>query len=433
MSKIVLTYPSPTNRMRYSAHIVFEVCLGMEVEWVCNNKEDVLTISFRDNTITCPLHAISLGDDENARSAGVRWTGWLDKKYPCEVLGVTDLQFDPLAAAFFCCVRWEEVESQGNKNSKFRDSHGRYRGMASSAFSHDMLNTPLVENLAHSLAKQLGVPENLYVSHYTYEPTIDVDIAYAYKGRGAIYSSIAVLRDLMFFRWCALIDRIKVIRGGVDPYFTYDWLVNFHNRMNLSSRFFILYSEYKRPYDLPVNKDVLKTLIAHLVKSSSVSWHPSYAASSSLDNFVKEKFIFDKINVQGGNCTDVIRTHFLMGEQSSWKKFEANGIKHDFSMGYADHVGFRSGMSKPYPAYDLKSDLPLQLIIHPFAVMDSTLKSYLKLDASAAIDVVSQLSDNVREVGGVMVTVWHNTSVSDYGLWKGWQSLYKKVVSRCIP
>ena len=117
MSKIVLTYPSPTNRMRYSAHIVFEVCLGMEVEWVCNNKEDVLTISFRDNTITCPLHAISLGDDENARSAGVSWTGWLDKKYPCEVLGVTDLQFDPLAAAFFCCVRWEEVESQGNKNN----------------------------------------------------------------------------------------------------------------------------------------------------------------------------------------------------------------------------------------------------------------------------------------------------------------------------
>ena len=102
-------------------------------------------------------------------------------------------------------------------------------------------------------------------------------------------------------------------------------------------------------------------------------------------------------------------------------------------MGYADQVGFRSGMSKPYPAYDLATEQPLDLMIHPFAVMDSTLKSYLQLDTSEALSTVSQLSDSVREVGGVMVTVWHNTSVSDYGIWEGWQSLYKEVVLRCIP
>jgi hypothetical protein len=65
--------------------------------------------------------------------------------------------------------------------------------------------------------------------------------------------------------------------------------------------------------------------------------------------------------------------------------------------------------------------------------MDSTLKSYLGLDAENSVKIVGEMSDAVRQVGGVMVTVWHNTSVSDHGVWKGWQSVYEDVVHRCLP
>ena len=433
MSKIILTASSPTHRMTYSAHILFNVCLGMEVEWDCTSKSDALTISFCGSSISCPLHAISLEDDENAFSSGVNWSEWGRFKYPCEVLGMTDLQFDPLASVFFCCVRWEELESRGQKKTKFRDEHGRFRGAVSSAYTQNMLKTPLVENLAHALASELKIPKELYATDYTFEPTIDVDIAYAFKGRGAFHNGFAAIRDLVCFRWGSLRTRIDVFMGGVDPYFTYDWVNKIHDQVKIKTRFFILYAKYKRPHDLPVHKENLDNLISHLVKSSLVSWHPSYAASSSLLKFDKEKKMFENNGIEGGNNTEIIRTHFLMGEQSAWKQFVDAGIKHDYSMGYADQVGFRSGMSKPYPAYDLVNEQPLDLIIHPFAVMDSTLKSYLQLDTSEALNTVSQLSDSVREVGGVMVTVWHNTSVSDHGIWEGWQSLYKEVVLRCIP
>jgi len=61
------------------------------------------------------------------------------------------------------------------------------------------------------------------------------------------------------------------------------------------------------------------------------------------------------------------------------------------------------------------------------------LKSYLNLNYDQSLDLVSELSDAVREVGGVMITVWHNTSVSNHGIWEGWQSLYQDVVRRCLP
>lgn len=433
MSKIILTYPSPTHRMTYSAHILFNVCLGMEVEWDCNSKTDTLTISFCESSISCPLHAISLEDDENALSSGVNWSQWGRFTYPCEVLGITDLQFDPLASVFFCCVRWEELQSQGEKNTKFRDKHGRFRGAVCAAYTHNMLKTPLVENLAHAIATELNIPKELYDTDYTFEPTIDIDIAYAFKGRGLFHNVLAAIRDIVFFRWGDLQNRIDVYMGAVDPYFTYDWLTKIHEQVRLQTRFFILYAEYKKPHDLPVHKEDLDSLISYLVKSSLVSWHPSYEASSSVLKFAKEKKSFENNGIEGGNNTEIVRTHFLMGEQSSWRNFVDTGIKHDYSMGYADQVGFRSGMSKPYPAYDLATEQPLDLMIHPFAVMDSTLKSYLQLDTSEALSTVSQLADSVREVGGVMVTVWHNTSVSDHGIWEGWQSLYKEVVLRCIP
>jgi hypothetical protein len=116
-----------------------------------------------------------------------------------------------------------------------------------------------------------------------------------------------------------------------------------------------------------------------------------------------------------------------------WREFQDAQIYHDYSMGYADEPGFRAGMSRPFPAFDIEKNEPMELVIHPFAIMDSTLKSYLNLNYEQSLDLVSELSDAVREVGGVMITVWHNTSVSNHGIWEGWQSLYEDVVRRCLP
>ena len=107
------------------------------------------------------------------------------------------------------------------------------------------------------------------------------------------------------------------------------------------------------------------------------------------------------------------------------------GIENDYSIGYASSIGFKSGMCRPFPAFDLKSNVELPLTIHPVIVMDSTLRSYLNCDEGEAIEIVRKLNTEVREVGGTMITLFHNTSVSDYAEWEGWCRVYEEIVEIC--
>ena len=63
--------------------------------------------------------------------------------------------------------------------------------------------------------------------------------------------------------------------------------------------------------------------------------------------------------------------------------------------------------------------------------MDSTLKSYSSLSPQQARSEVKSINDTVRRFNGTMYTIWHNTSVSDYGEWKGWREVYEKVIEIC--
>lgn len=435
MSRISISYNSPTERMRYGADILFKTCLGLEVEWVedsdiNNDGKHFYYISSPTKSLKCPIHSLSFNDDIAARSAGVVWVEWKGLKFPGEVLGMTDIMFDPLATAFFCCSRWEELPSQGEIDTDMRDIHGRYRGVISSAYKEGMLRTPLVENLAWILAKELGITPIQKKKDYEYQPTIDIDIAFAYKGRSNFHNIAAGFRDFVLLRWGTVYERVRVLLNHIqDPYDSYNFFLTLHEQSNLGTKCFMHFADYKKPYDLGVSKLALRPLIDQISPRASVNWHPSYNAISERGHvFLREKEDFEDV----GNTSD-IRTHFLRGQSSMWREFQDALIYHDYSMGYADEPGFRAGMSRPFPAFDIDKDEPLELVIHPFAVMDSTLKSYLNLDYEQSLDLVSELSDAVREVGGVMITVWHNTSVSNHGIWEGWQSLYKDVVRRCLP
>ena len=426
MNQIVIKYSDPTERMRYGADLVFRVCLGLEVSWEnceeAENTEVSYIITYKSQSISCPIHSISFSQDEQALSSGVKWVESNGHKFPCEVLGLNDLQYDPLAVAIFSACRWEETMINE------RDEHGRYSGVNSSAHEHGMLSTPLVENMAHVLAEVLGVENIPSEKDYEYIPTIDIDIAYAFRGRSGLHNLAASLRDLVLFRFQNCIMRFKVlVIGHEDPYDSFKWLSDLHQSNSLPSRCFVLRADKIRPYDMGLKPVEVDVLIESLVVNWTVCWHPSYSATGN------DSEVFSAEKNQFPCVSDEVRTHFLRGNTEIWPQLVENGITHDYSMGYPDLPGFRAGMSRPYPAFDLAKNKPLPLIIHPVAVMDSSLKSYMKLTPEEAIQVVGEISDSVKKVGGTMVTLWHNTSVSDFGIWKGWQVVYVQVLKRCLP
>ena len=55
--------------------------------------------------------------------------------------------------------------------------------------------------------------------------------------------------------------------------------------------------------------------------------------------------------------------------------------------------------------------------------MDGVLKDQLKLNPESAKVLVKELIDEIKNVGGVLMCIWHNSSINDLGEWQGWKSV----------
>ena len=94
-------------------------------------------------------------------------------------------------------------------------------------------------------------------------------------------------------------------------------------------------------------------------------------------------------------------------------------------MGYPDEPGFRAGIGRPYYFYDVLEDIQTSLKIVPFQVMDATLYKYKNLDPAASKEVILNLINETRKVGGLFVSIWHNTSLLDNEEWIGWREVFE--------
>jgi hypothetical protein len=128
---------------------------------------------------------------------------------------------------------------------------------------------------------------------------------------------------------------------------------------------------------------------------------------------------------------DIIRSrqHFLkLNLPTTYRNLINLGIKHDYSMGYASQVGFRAGIASSFNFYDLDLDTETKLRIHPFAVMDGTLKDYLNVNPDEAKTIISQLIEEVKKADGEMISLWHNESLSNEDRWTGWLEVYEHLL-----
>jgi hypothetical protein len=85
-------------------------------------------------------------------------------------------------------------------------------------------------------------------------------------------------------------------------------------------------------------------------------------------------------------------------------------------------------MTVPFPFFNLKTNKQRPLTIVPFQIMDGTLKDYLKLSPEEAIERVNAIKISIQAVRGQLVSVFHNSSVTNKGEWKGWLEVYKSLL-----
>jgi|NGEPerStandDraft_6_1074524.scaffolds.fasta_scaffold00472_9 hypothetical protein len=341
----------------------------------------------------------------------------------------SDLPFDVFAASFYLSARYEEYLEFDP------DKHGRFPATESLAFKNGFLGKPVIDLWAKELAKSFlkRFPTSVFRrNEYSALLTIDTDQAFAYNGRN-IFSSIGGLfRD----NKSSLAGRSngyhKIAKGEKDPFDVFDYIIGNIDKSGTDARFFFPVGDHSKFDKNPSWKnEKYRNLIHKVAGKFQTGLHPSFTAGGDGTLINTEN---NRLTHILGKKVSMSRFHYLrLNMPGSYNDILKAGFSEDYSMGYPDEPGFRAGLARPYFFYNVSEDKQTNLKIIPFQIMDGTLIDHQKLDIADSKDVILNMISETRKVGGLFVSIWHNTSLLDNDEWKGWRDVFEFMVKRQKP
>ena len=335
------------------------------------------------------------------------------------------LPFDVFACSFYLASRYEEYLFTE------KTEHNRFPAKESIQYKNNVLGEPLVNQWAQLLAKKISenYPEfEVPKKKFHFLMTIDVDNAWAHLNKSFAIQTGGLLRYLLNRNRKEANKKLNVLLGKEgDPYDTFDFIENeFKGIEDHLKFFFLLGNRGKYDKNISYKNQELRSRIRQLAGKYEVGVHPSYASNSRKElTGIEKKRLEEIIEKTVKNS----RQHFLMIDlPETYENLVESGIENDYTMGYADAIGFRAGLCSPFQFFNLEKNISSKLTVFPLITMDVTLKDYLKLSPDEAIVETEKLMRKVKATGGTFIVLWHNESINDLGLWKSWKNVFIQTI-----
>jgi hypothetical protein len=429
--KIYSAEDSP--RLRYIAGIILGDILGLQWEVITDKrklgKHPVINYSTDNLAGSFKINPDSILFEKGISPKRIIISEWKGLLVFFQTVPDSDLPFDIFAASFFLVSRYEEyLEFEP-------DEHGRFPSSSSIAFKNGFLDRPIIDLWVKELAKAfLKRFPNIVFKRNEYKTllTIDTDQPFAYQGKN-IFRSIGGLFNDKNSTPVTFSNRYRIIaKGEKDPLDVFDYIIENIEKNSVDTRFFFPVGDHSKFDKNPSWKnDKYRNLIHKIADRYQVGLHPSFIAGG--DGSI--------INTEAERLQSIIRKEICLSRfhyirlhmPRSYNNILRAGITEDYSMGYPDQPGFRAGIARPYYFYDVSEDKLTNLKIIPFQVMDSTLYDCKKLDPGSSKEVILNLINETRNVGGLFVSIWHNTSLLDNEEWKGWREVFEFIVKVPFP
>lgn len=432
---MILVYSSQiSNRLRYTLQFIFEDVCRIEYE-VCsdvqkfaqsNNKVRINYSTKNFEFETYQISPFGLLELEGVSPIELPFEKNLEdfKLFPSRS---SEHGFDIFSAVFYFISRYEEYLPFK------KDRHGRFEANVSFAYQTGVLDRPIVDEWILDFKNKLILkfPELKFpMQKFEVIPTIDIDQAFAIKGKSLIRFFKPVIISILKFRFAHLFYLFKVRLGfAEDPFDQIKNFENLHSKFGLKAWYFILFSKKFTKYDINISikNQLFRKRLKELTKTANIGIHPSYHS----------RYEFKLIDEEIHNLSNVVNTlisasrqHYLkMRMPNTYKSLLSLGISDEFTMGFASMPGFRAGTSHSFKFFDIKHEQITFLRIHPFCVMDATFKTYLNCSEEEAFEMIKDLIAKLKKVNGKFTPLWHNESMSGYGVWKGWQNLYERMLT----
>lgn len=404
---IVIYTNEVTNRLKYVFDFVFIDYFGLDIRYetagIFEPNENIVAYN-RCHPNALHFEAVDLlfkNDIVSINPEVIKYKEWI-ALFPVHG-GV--FSFDVFAAIFYLLSRYEEYLPFP------KDEHGRFPSSHNLLVKYKMEQQPIVEIWLAFLKEELIKNNNNLVFKnrtYGFISTIDVDHLFAFKGK-SIFKNLGGLIK----RPKSAIARLKTIVGiKRDPFDTFDWLNEIHKEQGLKAKlFFLLNNENALNSQTDSESNVFLYKIKALKEQQfDFAIHPSYWFTHK-ENFVNE---FKKFKNIFGYSPVEARQHFLrISFPAYFQKLILLGVKMDYSIGFSDINGFRSGISVVHPFFDLTTNSISSLYLAPFCIADHVDRFYQKRTAQQIKFEYSQIINNLKKINGQLITLFHNDSFGD--------------------
>jgi hypothetical protein len=326
-----------------------------------------------------------------------------------------ELPDDELAAGFFHLARVEERNAP-------RDEHGRFRGEGSLL---DRLDPPL-----ERLRTRLGLSDRTFTVALTH----DVDNPWRWTRIGVRGSAARLKRNVLqarlapAFREATALAAAPVHRvRGTDPNWRFREIVAEERRRGAQGSTFFVLAGHHDPHDgpSPETYDELRPELVETLRETGaeIGLHGSYTAADDPALLAEEKA---RLEALAGPVLGH-RYHYLRADPH--RNIARLPFRYDTTLGFADAVGFRAGIARPFHPWDFERDAPADVLEIPLAAMDATLaeERYLGLSAKRAEPRLNALLDWAAANGGAFSILWHPDRFDPLSS-GGWDRLYSRVL-----
>lgn len=400
LAKILIKSRSLSPRLAYVCDFVFYETLGWPWEYAAASSDSEVSVAHEGVSISFVHHGVLFenGIKNQTHQQYRDLIHNLDLSAPIETI-------DVFGIIFYLLSRYEEYCEDA------RDQHDRFVAQASCLFRGGFLEVPVVDHFLHRLKLHLSqrFDKKAKPAERRFISTIDIDFPW--------------YRQHLKFPYT-----LRKKRFASDPYDTYDDILEWHADLNTPIFFWL--SAGSRPYDAMqrYKKHAVKEQFLRLeTQGATLGIHPNYQSGFDQKSMQKSIAYFEKI---ANRKPTLSRQHYLrLKLPLTYRLLIQENIQADYSMGFAECIGYRAGTAHDFYWYDITHETATQLRLYPLTAMDVTMKNYMNLPPETALIKMQKLWENMELLGGNFILLWHNSSLSTIDDWQDYRNMYIEFLS----
>lgn len=333
---------------------------------------------------------------------------------------------DIFGSGFFMLTRYEEIAVDR------RDAFDRFPATASIAYRDGFLHRPIVNEYLEILwAAMKFLWPQLERRQRSYRAVLSHDVDWPLVTLGLPWTQVAksaagdiTVRHDPLLAIQRLKSRVETGRGRFDRDVgnVFDFIMAMSEKYGLQSAFYFIAGHsggrIDGTYDIesPWIRSLLKTIHD---RGHEIGFHGSFNTYRDGEQTKREVDQLLRVCEEEGVTQRHWggRQHYLRwSNPDTWRNWDQSGLTYDSTLGYADHVGFRSGVCYEYPTFDLVKNRCLALRERPLLVMEGTLfrttsPSYMALPDDQGLERFNQLLSTTKRFSGDFTLLWHNSTL----------------------